>query len=60
MECDFALSDKFEDEILISDALLKKGKEINLLQRTKAEELLAIAAVSIVWLSRMSEKYGKV
>ena len=63
--CDYALSDKFADESLIKNALLKLGKSIHLEQRCKGETDIAVAAASIVarahFLSGMSElsaKYG--
>ncbi len=64
-ECSYALSDKFGDEKLIKNALMKKGKNIHLEQRCKAEADIAVAAASILareqFLKRMSElskKYG--
>ena len=47
-ECECALSDKFGDEKLIKNALLKKGKSIRLEQRCKAESDIAVAAASIL------------
>ena len=46
--CENAISDKFGDESLIKNALLKNGRKINLVQRTKAESDLAVAAASIL------------
>lgn len=46
--CDYALSDKFGNESLIKNALMKKGRNINLEQRTKAEEDIAVAAASVL------------
>ena len=64
-ECDYALSDKFGDESLIQNALLKRGKKIHLEQRCKAESDIAVAAASIIarahflsGLSELSVKYG--
>ncbi|MEK5428288.1 ribonuclease HIII [Cytobacillus sp. FSL R7-0680] len=48
VNCRFALSDQFGDESLINKALLDKGKEITLFQRTKAESNIAVAAASIL------------
>lgn len=42
------LSDKFADERLIRRALLTRGREIRLDQRTKAESDVAVAAASIL------------
>ncbi len=47
-ECRNVLADKFGDERLIQNALLKKGREIELQQRTKAESDIAVAAASIM------------
>lgn len=64
-ECDFALSDKFGDEKLIKNALLKRGKNIRLEQRCKAESDIAVAAASILarahfltGIAEISVKYG--
>lgn len=64
-ECEYALSDKFGDEKLIQNALMKKGKKIHLEQRCKAESDIAVAAASIIAraqflksLSEISTKYG--
>lgn len=64
-ECDYALSDKFGDEKLIKNALLKRGKNIHLEQRCKAESDIAVAAASILarahflsGLAEISVKYG--
>jgi ribonuclease HIII len=48
-ECPNAVSDKFGNESLIKNALMKKGREINLIQETKAEDKnIAVAAASIL------------
>ena len=47
-ECRDVLADKFGDDRLIQIALLKKGREITLSQRTKAESDIAVAAASIM------------
>lgn len=47
-DCENAISDKFADESLIKNALFKKGKKINLIQRTKAESDIAVACASIL------------
>ncbi|HPO90982.1 MAG TPA: ribonuclease HIII [Victivallales bacterium] len=44
----FIISDKFADESLLKKALFGKGKNINLLQKTKAESDIAVAAASII------------
>lgn len=47
-ECDCALTDQFGDERFVKDALLEKGRKIELIQMPKAEEDLAVAAASIL------------
>ena len=46
--CDFAISDKFGDEALIKNALLKNGQNIQLEQRTKGESYIGVAAASVI------------
>lgn len=65
VDCDLAIADQFGDERLILNALLEKGKKIRLVQRTKAEADLAVAAASIlaraeflIRLKRLSEEVG--
>jgi ribonuclease HIII len=60
-----ALSDQFGDERFVLNALLEKGKKIQLVQRTKAEADLAVAAASILAraefllrLKRLSDEIG--
>lgn len=60
-----AIADQFGDERFILNALLEKGKHVQLVQRPKAEEDLAVAAASILAraeflrrLSALSEKVG--
>ena len=58
-----ALSDRFADPSVIERALLKRGKEIRLEQRTKAESDIAVAAASILarnidWLDRHGKTMG--
>lgn len=47
-ECPMALADKFGNESLIKNALLEKGQQIELHQRTKGESDIAVAAASIL------------
>jgi ribonuclease HIII len=47
-DCPRALSDQFANPRLIKNALMAKGKAIELEQRTKAESDLAVAAASIL------------
>lgn len=63
--CEYALSDKFGNESLIKNALMKNGRNIQLEQRTKAEDDIAVAAASVLardeFLKRMksfSAEYG--
>ena len=56
--CTLALSDKFaKDDKVIENALLEKGRKIKLVQRTKGENDIAVAAASIIaraeFVSRM-------
>lgn len=46
--CEYALSDKFGDESLILNALMKRGQTIKLEQRVRAESDIAVAAASIL------------
>lgn len=48
VDCDLVIADQFGDERLILNALQEKGKQIRLVQRTKAEADLAVAAASIL------------
>lgn len=58
-ECKNAISDKFGKDELIKNSLMDKGKKINLVQQTKAESDLAVAAASILaraeFVKRMKE-----
>jgi len=62
-----AISDQFGDERFIKDALLQKGRTIQLAQRPRAEEDVAVAAASIMAraefvrrLDRLSDDAGLV
>ena len=64
-DCALAISDQFGDERFILNALLEKGKKIQLIQRPKAEEDVAVAAASIlaraeflIRLKRLSDEIG--
>jgi ribonuclease HIII len=48
VDCRKAVTDQFGDERFVKDALLKKGKAIELDQRPRAEEDAAVAAASII------------
>lgn len=65
VECKKAISDQFGDRALIQNALMKRGREIDLVQRHKAEGDLAVAAASILAreefvrrLKQLGEKMG--
>jgi ribonuclease HIII len=65
VNCQNVLTDQFGDERLVLSALQDKGKKVNLIQRTKAEQNQAVAAASILardgFLSRMaalSKEFG--
>ena len=62
-ECRRSLSDKFANERVIKQALMKQGKTIQVDQRTKAEADIAVAAASILarerfvtWLEDQSKR----
>jgi len=64
-DCSYALSDQFGSPELIKNALLEKGKNINLEQRPRAEENVVVAAASILArneyvkaMNKLAEKYG--
>lgn len=48
VNCSVAITDQFGDKSFVINALMKKGREIELIQRPKAEEDLAVAAASIL------------
>ncbi len=48
MDGDRAITDQFGDKSLVLDALMKKGRSIELVQQPRAEEDMAVAAASIL------------
>ncbi len=58
VNCRLAITDQFGDKQFVISALMKRGKEIELIQRTKAESDMAVAAASILaraeFLQRLS------
>ncbi len=46
--CSLVVTDQFGDEAFVLNALMKKGKNIELIQKPKAESDLAVAAASIL------------
>ena len=64
-DCTYAISDKFGDEKLIKNALMEKGKNIELEQKHRAESDIAVAAASILarahfiaGINDLSKKYN--
>ena len=62
--CNTAISDKFADEKVILSALKERGKNIQLIQQTKAESATAVAAASVLArgefvkrISRLASEY---
>lgn len=48
VNCGQVVTDQFGDELFVRNALMRKGKDIELIQRTKAEDDPAVAAASIL------------
>lgn len=48
VDCERALTDQFGSKSLVLDALMKKGRSIELVQQPRAEEDMAVAAASIL------------
>lgn len=59
VDCDLAIADQFGDERLILNALQEKGKQIRLVQRTKAETDVAVAAASILARAEFLQRLQK-
>lgn len=64
-DCSNVLSDQFGSPDLIKNALLEKGRHINLEQRHRAEENVVVAAASILArneyvkaMNKLAEEYG--
>ena len=65
MDCSNVLSDQFGSPELIKNALLERGRKINLEQRPRAEENVVVAAASILArneyvkaMNKLAEEYG--
>lgn len=65
--CSVAIADQFGDETYIKNALMKRGKEIKLIQMPKAEQYTSVAAASIfareaflMQMKVLSEKYNMI
>lgn len=48
VDCRRVITDQFGDKIFVLSALMKKGRQIELIQKPKAEEDMAVAAASIL------------
>jgi ribonuclease HIII len=48
VDCERAITDQFGDKSLVLNALMKKGRSIELVQQPRAEEDMAVAAASIL------------
>ena len=64
-DCPRSLSDQFADPRMVEQSLLRHGRKINIVQRTKAESDVAVAAASILareafinWLERRGQELG--
>jgi len=64
-DCPRAISDQFANARVLQSALMEKGREIQLVQKTKAESDLAVAAASILaresflnWLEQAGTRHG--
>ncbi len=64
-DCPMALSDQFANPSVLRRALGEKGRQIQLIQRTKAESDPAVAAASILarekfisWLAEAGKRFG--
>lgn len=58
-DCSNAIADQFGDESFIKTALMKKGKNVELLQTPKAERDLAVAAASILARAKFLEELNR-
>lgn len=63
--CNFAIADKFADVRLIENRLMARGRTVVLIQKTQAEQNIAVAAASVLardsflkGLAGLSQKYG--
>jgi ribonuclease HIII len=48
VHCTQAITDQFGDKVFVLNALMKKGEQIDLIQKPKAEEDIAVAAASVL------------
>ncbi len=63
--CKLAVADQFGDESFIIRALMQRGRRVELRQKHRAEEDLAVAAASVLardgflqWLAQSTQKYS--
>ncbi len=56
VDCRLAIADRFGEEGFIIDALLRKGKRIELVQKVRAEEDAAVAGASILARAEFLQK----
>jgi ribonuclease HIII len=56
VDCQLAIIDQFADEKVVLQKLQQRGRKLNLIQRHKAEENLAVAAASILARARFLER----
>jgi ribonuclease HIII len=64
-DCDYAVADQFGDERFIVNALMERGKRLDVRQRVRAEDDAGVAAASILAraefvqrLRALSDRYG--
>ncbi len=57
--CEIAISDKFADEKVIQFALKERGRNIRLIQQTKAESDTAVAAASVLARGEFVKRISK-
>jgi len=64
-DCAVFITDKFGDESLVKGALMKLGRQVKLIQQTRAERFPAVAAASIIArdefvrrMEELSERFG--
>lgn len=58
-DCNYVITDKFADTKVMLSSLMAKGKEIELEQRTKAEDDIAVAAASILARAEFINRINK-
>lgn len=56
VSCNLAIADQFGNEAVLQNALLKKGRQIKLEQRPRAESDIAVAAASILARAEFVQK----